>query len=104
SSSAPLPRALARFPYTTLFRSDQASSTRLQRPTVRRRAHGWGSLRPVGRAPRARATAWDAWLPGSIRSTSSPILGSPPPCSSTRSEEHTSELQSRFDLLCRHLL
>src|SRR5699024_12205019 len=31
-----------------------------------------------------------------------------PPCSaasrSDRSEEHTSELQSRFDLACRHLL
>src|SRR5207249_11638076 len=26
------------------------------------------------------------------------------PCSATRSEEHTSELQSRFDLVCRLLL
>src|SRR5207249_11686617 len=27
-----------------------------------------------------------------------------PPCARTRSEEHTSELQSRFDLVCRLLL
>src|SRR5690625_6435274 len=54
------------------------------------------SLRPVGRAPRARATAWDAWLPGSIRSTSSQAVA--------RSEEHTSELQSRGHLVCRLLL
>src|SRR5207249_9130554 len=35
------------------------------------------------------------------------VYGSPlcrPPSSSTRSEEHTSELQSRFDLVCRLLL
>src|SRR2546429_4579194 len=65
------------FPYTTLFRSRRAPP------------------RPPSRAPSAapRAASWSA------RS------GSPPPgrCPS-RSEEHTSELQSRLHLVCRLLL
>src|SRR5699024_12458930 len=32
------------------------------------------------------------------------VSGSPSACRSQRSEEHTSELQSRFDLVCRLLL
>src|SRR5699024_12678504 len=44
----------------------------------------WGAPRRVGRR-------WLKMKPLSRRT-------------STRSEEHTSELQSRFDLVCRHLL
>src|SRR5207249_12185751 len=45
-----------------------------------------------GVPPRARARRPPALRPGSRR------------CSPSRSEEHTSELQSRFDLVCRLLL
>src|SRR5699024_12081905 len=38
------------------------------------------------------------------RSVHSAARKSPPACRKARSEEHTSELQSRFDLVCRLLL
>src|SRR2546421_6132604 len=68
------------FPYTTLFRSPTASFTSPSAPcaAVRSRccwAGGTGPSRNPSRSPRA-----------------------------TRSEEHTSELQSRSDLVCRLLL
>src|SRR5690349_23070384 len=70
------------FPYTTLFRS---SSTATSSPKT--------SCSPAG----AR------WSPisGSRESRPPPISKSPSP---GRSEEHTSELQSRRDLVCRLLL
>src|SRR2546422_10341262 len=67
------------FPYTTLFRSSAV------RPAARRLPAAGPGFRP---APRGRAT-----LP---RAPS----GHP----SNRSEEHTSELQSRLHLVCRLLL
>src|SRR5690349_22592283 len=65
------------FPYTTLFRSGRA-----QPPVGRRR-------------PRARRGIPHAPV-GPRRA--------PPPHRAPRSEEHTSELQSRRDLVCRLLL
>src|SRR5437868_8504978 len=65
------------FPYTTLFRSDRVANVL--------RAHGVGKgervFIQVGRVPEW----WQTML-------------------TPRSEEHTSELQSRFDLVCRLLL
>src|SRR2546422_2965549 len=74
------------FPYTTLFRSLPATRPRLQRLPAGR-AHGVLDGRGAHgrRAGRAR-----------IRSHR------PPP--RDRSEEHTSELQSRLHLVCRLLL
>src|SRR2546422_6886833 len=73
------------FPYTTLFRSQERRSaparTRLGRE-VRRESH----VRPRG-AP-------GAGKPGAGRD----------PTRRGRSEEHTSELQSRLHLVCRLLL
>src|SRR5699024_12424555 len=68
------------FPYTTLFRSAPCSRGS---PSTR---CGWStpSLRRAARC-------------GPRRGPSAPSLG-------WRSEEHTSELQSRFDLVCRLLL
>src|SRR5690242_20950765 len=71
------------FPYTTLFRSARGSraaarSRRCARPTV------WGRRRPT-RGCRRHATARRVRGPG-------------------RSEEHTSELQSHVNLVCRLLL
>src|SRR2546430_7667781 len=78
------------FPYTTLFRStpwERGSSTRPQQRPRRRtsprgppgRRNGW-PVAPRG-SSRARTTSW-----------------------SLRSEEHTSELQSQSNLVCRLLL
>src|SRR5437588_3728533 len=65
------------FPYTTLFRSSTGRRGSVQpAPRVRRRDPGGGAARP--RPPRSRADR--------------------------RSEEHTSELQSHSDLVCRLLL
>src|SRR5688572_31207438 len=67
------------FPYTTLFRSCP--------PGARRRRVG--PCRWRGRSPR-----------GDRRSPTASRLPRPPP----RSEEHTSELQSQSNLVCRLLL
>src|SRR2546422_2154837 len=74
------------FPYTTLFRSNHKGSSNPRRaPSRRRTKPSWSPKRPspvllrrLGSRPR-----------GSIQK---------------RSEEHTSELQSRLHLVCRLLL
>src|SRR5438067_3476613 len=65
------------FPYTTLFRSHKLANTRASADPRRIRR-----LRNITPKPPSVATAKI----------------------SRRSEEHTSELQSRFDLVCRLLL
>src|SRR5207249_12076667 len=72
------------FPYTTLFRSLQTSGiipATISQDTV------FSAGTKIG--------LW-AWIQGTT------ITSLPPPA--PRSEEHTSELQSRFDLVCRLLL
>src|SRR5260370_20925492 len=68
------------FPYTTLFRSDQRGAADLEllpdRPAVLRPREA-GDVRDAGRSGRS---------------------------SRSRSEEHTSELQSHLNLVCRLLL
>src|SRR5690349_22027037 len=72
------------FPYTTLFRSLEAG-------------RGGARVAFLGR-PRARDRAGHRAQPAP-----SPRRLHPAPCR-PRSEEHTSELQSRRDLVCRLLL
>src|SRR5438094_1515404 len=55
-------------------------------------------FRSCRRTPRTACTA------RSTRPSSQPARRSPPAASSARSEEHTSELQSPYDLVCRLLL
>src|SRR5205809_4649254 len=77
---APRPPRSTLFPYTTLFRSS--------RPPAHRHARGTGgapSSRPTARSPLR------PWREGE-------------PAPTIRSEEHTSELQSRLHLVCRLLL
>src|SRR2546421_6492781 len=75
------------FPYTTLFRS-QPCVQPLHRAGSRRAAE---RVLPSSRLRRGR---WQL-----------AALGRGPPApSKTRSEEHTSELQSRSDIVCRLLL
>src|SRR3712207_8779715 len=73
------------FPYTTLFRSGGVT------PPPRDGGHRWAQRRSA--CPDGR--------PGCPYSCSSRL---PPQLSQPRSEEHTSELQSRQYLVCRLLL
>src|SRR5262249_56939542 len=79
------------FPYTTLFRSAAPSPpTGLQSPPATSRPSPWTAL-----AQATTSTAMAARL----------LVPTPtPPGKSSRSEEHTSELQSLTNLVCRLLL
>src|SRR3712207_7390824 len=79
------------FPYTTLFRS----SRRRRRGSSGRSSRGaaWSSAPPTAAGPPS-ARGSGRWVNGCSRGTSS----------ACRSEEHTSELQSRQYLVCRLLL
>src|SRR5438067_6003107 len=97
------------------IRAGQAHSTQQQSDT---------STSKAGRTTRKTSLNWDVFLAGSIPAITSDLPPGEtqrpwPPISSTlisgerdavlvdtpiRSEEHTSELQSRFDLVCRLLL
>src|SRR5207249_9118522 len=76
----PPPRSTL-FPYTTLFRSPAP----------------WPSCTAPSTSARSR------WSAGCRARRSAAVRGWSPAATS-RSEEHTSELQSRFDLVCRLLL
>src|SRR2546421_3714079 len=74
------------FPYTTLFRSEQS---------------------PGGAAVGGRFFSGQLWRRDESRAREILVtrgLGLPVPQILVRSEEHTSELQSRSDLVCRLLL
>src|SRR5699024_12660528 len=96
-SHIPLPPTSTLFPYTTLFRSN------LFKTLENKMGRGLRSTavgRPLARYPAAhecparhlRVKTWPV----------SKLLGARP--GPSRSEEHTSELQSRFDIVCRLLL
>src|SRR3712207_7245917 len=78
------------FPYTTLFRSPvvEADST-YYHPPSRSLAEGWAERTPPGFTMDVKA--WS-------------LLTGHPTKRESRSEEHTSELQSRQYLVCRLLL
>src|SRR5436190_12025420 len=79
------------FPYTTLFRSRLGSAAAC---ATRRRRRGSASSTSTSRTTAitgARAMPQNGWVRPTV---------TPPP----RSEEHTSELQSHSDLVCRLLL
>src|SRR3712207_8640874 len=83
------------FPYTTLFRSDPAAAGRLPghgQPAAR----GGGPARPCRRRPPGDPGRRHAGHPAGRRLAA--------PRARPRSEEHTSELQSRQYLVCRLLL
>src|SRR3712207_8210535 len=91
------------FPYTTLFRSPSgAGCTRGE--GWRRGGRTWGPMLP-GRRRRVIVPPADAPL---VRSDGAVAVGcramGERTLSTLRSEEHTSELQSRQHLVCRFLL
>src|SRR3712207_8751771 len=79
------------FPYTTPLPISCAPGSRNPKPSGRARA-----ARGRGRAPGALAGAARLWPVGKRQHST--------PCTLVRSEEHTSELQSRQYLVCRLLL
>src|SRR5207249_7093280 len=89
------------FPYTTLFRSSLKE---------RLLEEGWLTVKQVSaRLGIDRGTINKRRLQGQIKALLCNDHGQwlywlPDPVTSLRSEEHTSELQSRFDLVCRLLL
>src|SRR5437588_1410886 len=85
------------FPYTTLFRSDAG-----KHPGRLRHEPGQAKPHAISRRPLDRP----AFRPSNMGSQR-PIEGTPADCvrlGLARSEEHTSELQSHSDLVCRLLL
>src|SRR5437773_7994939 len=92
----PYPPAHPLFPYTTLFRSRDSSGSpcRCTRPYASASAWRSWSARRILQA----ISVSTACMPRSTRSICCNYLHPP------RSEEHTSELQSHHDLVCRLLL
>src|SRR5207249_10105857 len=87
------PPASTLFPYTTLFRSPSAGC----RTSCTARYPGTGPSSSTCTCPRRPGRC-----PSSCTCTAEG--GAAARGAGTRSEEHTSELQSRFDLVCRLLL
>src|SRR5690606_40662839 len=82
------------FPYTTLFRSPESSATPTRRQ-ARSKDSSTTSMAPLARTSCTAGACGEA----SACATSRRALST-----SVRSEEHTSELQSRENLVCRLLL
>src|SRR3712207_8180588 len=85
------------FPYTALFRSREPDVRRRRRHSLRRREHAGRGAPHVDARPHER----DAALRATAREQG---VEAGPPRQPRRSEEHTSELQSRQYLVCRLLL
>src|SRR5438034_2381707 len=89
------------FPYTTLFRSVRPAA-----PVTATFTGAGDRFRSALRPRLFRRAAAQLW--SSRRFPSAPAPRDPPPGNGwrplTRSEEHTSELQSHSDLVCRLLL
>src|SRR3712207_7267191 len=84
------------FPYTTLFRSGPDRQPRAHRAP----AHAWRGPRTLAE----RRVGGRGPAPRGLRAARHPVLGGDRPADGRRSEEHTSELQSRQYLVCRLLL
>src|SRR3712207_6881319 len=87
------------FPYTTLFRSDAVRQRMTSRDCVQSRGDTPEPPRGLGRRAELIASILEA-VSGLGRELTT---GRGPPFGQRRSEEHTSELQSRQYLVCRLL-
>src|SRR5690349_24259077 len=90
-----LPPQSTLYPYTTLFRSVCRTASASRRSAVQAKSPLFHSA-PAAMRSRAVAASGFSENRATVRASSS--SGAP------RSEEHTSELQSRRDLVCRLLL
>src|SRR5207249_5327598 len=93
------PPTCPRFPYTTLFRSGWFSPLRAALDAYVDRAE-----QAVNGLVRVRLYEGVCEIVTSTLSTTQTFDAEPAEIAENRSEEHTSELQSRFDLVCRLLL
>src|SRR3712207_7328800 len=82
------------FPYTTLFRSEAVAVARVEQVV--------GAV--IGKRRRQRANEKGAPPRHAARHVDVPFVGGDQVRADRRSEEHTSELQSRQYLVCRLLL
>src|SRR5690606_41712698 len=99
SATIPQPPRSPLFPYTTLFRS----RPRPPSPARTRRARrGRAALRPGGGRDALAPDRRRLRVPR--RPAAAPGFRGQPAGAAVRSEEHTSELQSRENLVCRLLL
>src|SRR5690606_40119237 len=89
------------FPYTTLFRSSPTAPTAATRRSCATRTAVGPAPANRARTGRRRATEARARVSPPARYGPAPRRAAPAPA---RSEEHTSELQSRENLVCRLLL
>src|SRR5436190_4512460 len=92
---ARLPPSSALFPYTTLFRSLLGESARLRKQTRTPLALNESVTTPEVALQILQLNAADVLLPDTHQCGGIAVV---------RSEEHTSELQSHSDLVCRLLL
>src|SRR5256885_10707861 len=90
------------FPYTTLFRSRRLAGIRTDALDAPWNALSHGQTHPVGTGLPRPARPADRDRKFSIRDTKRPCIGTF--CRLRRSEEHTSELQSPCNIVCRLLL
>src|SRR5206468_11676078 len=91
------------FPYTTLFRSGHICLAPVPLQHLGRQCEPGAGERSVGLVPQARAMerGGKRFLLGRTLLLEAQMAGI---LEAERSEEHTSELQSRSDLVCRLLL
>src|SRR5438034_4687561 len=87
------------FPYTTLFRSARIGMARMIRQTLEQS----GQAEKMSAEQMQQAIDRGAQIGGIIAHVAG-VLGVPIFILLVRSEEHTSELQSHSDLVCRLLL
>src|SRR5207253_7272548 len=103
-ATLPPPPTPTLFPYTTLFRSDRMHDHR--RGSSRQTKENAGSQLggSSAKSTRCGSSAWKARASGPVGSPEKPPRTWGRQEERARSEEHTSELQSRGHLVCRLLL
>src|SRR5207249_11268383 len=97
----PRPTTSPLFPYTTLFRSDQPITVRDDKGNPKSLPNGQPE---TTRYTRKRADGGTFTAEQALQYQLVDKIEDLPATVRARSEEHTSELQSRFDLVCRLLL
>src|SRR5699024_12156446 len=95
-----LPRS-SLLPYTTLFRSRSGPFDLVYQPSGREPRFVVGSRRGL---PYRSKSYYGNFPPRYVPQLATPAWFEVAGARKNRSEEHTSELQSRFDLVCRLLL
>src|SRR5207248_10723205 len=97
------PRRSRLFPYTTLFRSNGASIylEAKKKPDAYQTENGKPLFQDILHARIPKGPAGQFALPGPFTHMLMKYSPNQKPAKDFRSEEHTSELQSPYDLVCR---